>query len=59
MSYYQIVSINHKINEHNLKIKFISPDDHNVLLSRTMSKILNTTKKHIETHYNEWNNVKK
>lgn len=59
MSYYQIVSINHKINDHNLKIKFISPDDHNVLLSRTMSKILNSTKKHIETHYNEWNNVKK
>lgn len=59
MSYYSLININNNINEHNLKIKFVSPNDHDIFISKTMTSILNNTKKHIETHCDEWNNVKK
>ena len=59
MSFFQLININKTIRASNLKMKFVSPDNHGIFISKTLTNILNNTKKDIETYSSEWNNVKK
>lgn len=59
MAFFQLININTNISASNLKMKFVSPKNHEIFISKTLTNILNQTKKNIEKHSDEWNNVKK